>query len=89
MITIKIEAELTADVNNYLLGCGEVRQYSSEEVGIRLGTLGLTKKRSKAGSLLLLDRETSRRIHQLAQSYGIDKSVAGCADCEASRSSAR
>jgi hypothetical protein len=57
MITIKVEAELTADANTYLLGCGEIRQYSSEEVGFRVGSLGLTKKRSKAGSLLLLDRK--------------------------------
>jgi hypothetical protein len=53
------------------------------------GSLGLTKKRSKAGSLLLLDRKTSCGIHQLAQSYGIDKAVPGCADCEAVQPSAR
>jgi hypothetical protein len=31
--------------------------------------------------VLLLDRQTSRRVHQLARGYGIGKNVPGCPDC--------
>jgi hypothetical protein len=81
-VGIKIGAELTPEVNTFLLTCGETRQYGSEEVGARAAKLGLTKKRTNTAALLVLDRKTSRRIHQLAQSYGIKKSVPGCPDCQ-------
>jgi hypothetical protein len=84
---MKIEAELTADVNKFLLFCGERRQYSSEEVGIRVSNFELSRKHTNAGTVLLLDRQTSRRVHQLARSYGIDKSVPGCPDCQADQTS--
>ena len=80
---MKIEAELTAQVNTFLLCCGETRQFSREEVGIRVASLELSRKHTNAGTLLLLDRETSRRVHQLARGYGIDRVVPGCPDCQA------
>jgi hypothetical protein len=87
--SMKIEAELTAEVNTFLLVCGETRQYTREEVGLRVAKLELSRKRTNAGTLLLLDRETSRRVHQLAQRYGIDKSVPGCPDCQPVETSAK
>ena len=80
---MKIGAELTAEVNTFLLCCGETRQYSREEVGKRVVKLELSRKDTNAGTVLLLDRHTSRRVHQLARGYEINKSVAGCPDCQA------
>lgn len=80
---MKIEAELTADVNTYLLCCGEIRQYSREEVGIRVANLELSRKRTNTGTLLVLDRATSRQVHRLGRSYGLGREVPGCPDCQA------
>ncbi|HEV3386198.1 MAG TPA: hypothetical protein VG097_15365 [Gemmata sp.] len=80
---MKIGAELTPEVSTFLLCCGETRQYSREEVGKRVAKLGLSTKPTNAGTVLLLDRQTSRRVHQLALAYRIDKSVPGCPDCQA------
>jgi hypothetical protein len=85
---IKIGAELTPEVNTFLLTCGETRQYSREAVGLRVLKLGFTRKNTNAGTLLLLDRQTSRRVHQLAQSYGPKKSVPGCPDCQPAQTTA-
>ena len=79
---MKIEAELTAEVNTYLLSCGEMRQYSREEIGIRIASLEISKKRKSAGSVLLLNRQTSRRVHHLARCYGIERNVPDCTDCQ-------
>ena len=80
---MKIGAELTPEVSTFLLCCGETRQYSREEVGKRVAKLGLSTKPTNTGTVLLLDRQTSRRVHQLALAYRIDKSVPGCPDCQA------
>ena len=79
---VKIEAELTAEVNTYLLSCGEIRQYSREEIGIRVASLEFSKKRMSAGSVVLLNRETSRRVHNLARCYGTERNVPECTDCQ-------
>ena len=79
---MKIEAELTAEVNTFLLSCGETRQYSREEIGIRVASLGLATKRTNGGSVLLICNETNRRIHQLARGYGIGKKVLECFHCQ-------
>ena len=70
---MRIEAELTAEVNTYLLSCGETVQYTREDVGIRVASLEFRTKRTNAGSVLLLNRETSRRVHHLARCYGIER----------------
>ena len=80
---MKIGAELTPEVSTFLLCCGETRQYKREEVGKRVAKLGLSTKPTNAGTVLLLDRQTSRRVHQLAVAYRIDKSVPECPDCQA------
>jgi hypothetical protein len=85
---IKIGAELTPEINTLLLTCGETRQYSREAVGLRVLKLGFTRKNTNAGTLLVLDRQTSRRVHQLAPSYGLKKSVPGCPDCQPAETTA-
>jgi hypothetical protein len=79
---MKIEAELTPEANTLLLSCGETTQYNREEVGIRVAHLELARKRTNGGTILLLGSETNRRIHQLARSYGIERSVPGCPYCQ-------
>ena len=79
---VKIEAELTAEVNTLLLSCGETISYSREEVGIRVASLELSRKRMNTGSILLLDSLTNHRVHQLARGYGIAEKVPGCALCQ-------
>jgi hypothetical protein len=74
---VKIEAELTAEVNTFLLSCGETISYSREEVGIRVASLELSRKRMKSGSILLLDSLTNHRVHQLARGYGIAERYPG------------
>jgi len=79
---IRIEEELMKDANTFLRCCGETWQYSREEVGKRLACLGLARQRKNFGMVLLLDRQTSRRVHQLARGYGIGKKVPECLDCQ-------
>jgi hypothetical protein len=86
---MKIEDELTADVNTFLLTCGGNFQYSREEVGKRVAKFEFSRKHTNAGTLLLLDRRTSRRVHQMARSYGIDISMPGCPDCQPVETSAQ
>ena len=78
---MKIGAHLTPELNTYLRGCGETCEYTPEEVGKRVAKLGLSRKPTNAGTVLLLDRETTLRVHALARGYGMDKSVPGCPDC--------
>jgi hypothetical protein len=85
---MKIGFELTPDVNTFLFSCGEIRKYSREEIGKRVSKLGLTTKDTSAGTLLLLDRNTSLRVHQLARSYGINKTMPECPECRPIQTSA-
>ena len=79
---MKIEAELTAEVNTFMLSCGDNLQYRCEEVGIRVVHLELTRKRTNSGTILLLGAETNRRVHQLARAYGIGKNMPECPYCQ-------
>jgi hypothetical protein len=63
---VKIEAELTAEVNTFLLACGETLQYSREEIGIRVASFEFTRKHTNTGTILLLSNATNRRVHGLA-----------------------
>ena len=74
-------AELT---NALLRSRGEIIEYSSAEVGWKLRQLGLSRTRDRAGKSLSLQRETSRRIHELAASSGVlsrENVRQGCPDC--------
>jgi hypothetical protein len=72
-----------ADLMNALLRCrGEFREFSAEEVGWQLRSLGLYRQREAGGMVLRAGRENSRRIHLLARRFGLDlPAVEGCPDC--------
>jgi len=74
-------SELT---NALLRSRGEIVEYNSAEVGWKLRQLGLCRRRDGAGKSLCLHQDTSRRIHDLARSYGVLSRVnvrQGCPDC--------
>ena len=60
---MKVGADLTPELNTYLRGCGETYEYRPEEVGKRIAKLGLSRKPTNAGTVLLLDRQTRLRVH--------------------------
>ena len=73
--------DLTGFTNTLLRSRGENREYSPEELGIRLKNEGLCRRRRNSGMVLVFDRPTQRRVHQMARSLGVGKSVAECPDC--------
>lgn len=79
---MKMKAEFTANVNTYLLAAGETQEFTAEMVGKRTVLLGLAHRRTKHGSHLLLNPQTSRRIHQLARNLEPEKRVEACTECE-------
>ena len=78
---MKMKAEFTANVNTYLLAAGETQEFTAEMVGKRTVLLGLAHRRTKHGSHLLLNPQTSRRIHQLARNLDLGKQVSWCPEC--------
>jgi len=68
--------------NTLLSSRGELREYSREELGIKLKTEGVFRRRRNSGMVLVFDRPTRRRLHQMARSVGVGKRVAACPDCE-------
>jgi hypothetical protein len=71
-------------VNSILRARGEILEFSSEEIGRKLNALGLYKKRTNAGMSLILSRENSHRVHDLARRYDVPPApdvAAQCADC--------
>ncbi len=79
---LKMEAEFTQEVNTYLRSRGEMMTFTSAEIGKKVASLKLSSRRNGVGNSLVLDRETSRRIHRLARLSIAGKKVAGCRDCE-------
>jgi hypothetical protein len=77
--------DLTQLTNALLRSRGEIREYSSEELGKKLLNLGLPRHRKNSGMVLVFDRDTGRRIHELARSFGVCKMVVGCSNCTASQ----
>jgi hypothetical protein len=68
-------AELTEKVNQYLKAKGEGLQLQPRKVGAVLTSLGFcSRTRTNTGWTLQLTRQDAERIHQLAGSYGIDRS---------------
>jgi hypothetical protein len=80
-----LRVEKIAELTNALLRSrGEIIEYSSAEVGWKLRQLGLCRRRDRAGKSLCLHRHTSRRVHDLAYSYGIlsgQNLRQNCPDC--------
>jgi hypothetical protein len=80
-------SNLAKDANALLRSRGECIEYSAEMVGWRLKHLHIRKHTDTAGRKVLLDRDTSRRVHCLAQTYDLPRSQhlrEGCSDCAAS-----
>ena len=79
---LKMEAEFTKEVNTYLRSRGEILTFTGTEIGKKVAELRLSSKRNGSGNLLLLNRETSRRIHRLARIVGTGRKMPRCQDCE-------
>jgi hypothetical protein len=79
-------SNLAKDVNALLRSRGEIREYSAEEVGWKLKGLSIPKHTDTSGRQVLLDHDTSRRVHRLAEIYDLPCSQHvgdGCSDCAA------
>ena len=77
--------KLTEFVNVALRARGEIKEYSSVEIGFLLSRLNLPRSRAASGMLVNLDRKLSRRVHDLKKLYGVTTSPSrfpGCPDCE-------
>jgi hypothetical protein len=78
-----------ADLANALMRSrGEILEYRPDEVGWKLKALSLFRHRRSSGSLLILDRETSIKVHALARTYVLPSlrvAVEGCPDCAATQ----
>ena len=73
-----------ADLVNALLRTrGETLEYSPEEIGCKLRSLGFDRQRSDRGKVLRPCRQNSFTCHQLARRFLLNfPPVAGCADCQ-------
>jgi hypothetical protein len=75
--------ELTTRVNALLRSRGEISTYNEKQLGWKLGDLGLHRVHNGKGKVLRISREARRRIHELAQQFGLKlPKVPECADCE-------
>src|ERR1017187_1827818 len=62
--------EITALANTLLRTQGEIVEYSPEEMGHRLDSFSLGRKRQTEGMFLMLDRYSSRLVHRRARASG-------------------
>ncbi|MGA7564528.1 MAG: hypothetical protein WBW53_00465, partial [Terriglobales bacterium] len=69
---VMVEA-LAADVNALLRSRGEILAYRSEEIGWKLRGLNIARHTSSRGRQITLGRETSERVHRLAEAYGLPR----------------
>jgi len=72
---------LTEGINDLLSSRGEIRRYTPEEIGRLLQGLEFATAKRNFGMVLVLDRATSLRIHELARKFKVCQKVAGCPDC--------
>lgn len=63
--------DLRNAVNALLLSRGEVLEFSAEEVGWRLRGLNIPRHTDSSGRHILLGRETSQHVHQLAFAWDL------------------
>ncbi|GAC1438652.1 MAG: hypothetical protein NVSMB58_34240 [Terriglobales bacterium] len=76
--------EIIKSVNTISLARGELFEFSPEDVGRRLRSLGFFTKRAAAGKYLQLDRAASTIVHGMAREYDVIASmqvVNDCPDC--------
>jgi hypothetical protein len=80
-----VRVEKIADLTNVLIRSrGEIVEHSAEEVGWKLRQLGLYRHRDGTGKSLSLNRDTSRRVHEWARSWGVlsrQNAAQECPDC--------
>jgi hypothetical protein len=75
--------ELTTRVNALLRSRGEISTYNEMQLGWKLRELFLHRGHNGKGKVLRISRETRRRVHDLAQQFGLKlPKVPECADCE-------
>jgi hypothetical protein len=74
---------LAQDVNALLRSRGEIRQFSSEEIGWRLKALNIRRHTDGTGRYIGLDTDTSRLVHRLARAYDLlsSRGVGQCSAC--------
>jgi hypothetical protein len=73
--------DLANDVNAILRNRGETFVYSPEQIGWKLKKLGISRHSNSSGRRILLERETSQRVHQLARAYDLECTQREEADC--------
>jgi hypothetical protein len=76
--------DLTDLVNSLLQSRGERWAYTHEAIGRQLAEMTIKRERNAAGQRVVLDRVTSQRIHQMAQTFELAQKYAqpGCPDCK-------
>jgi hypothetical protein len=75
--------ELTTRVNALLHSRGEISTYNEMQIGWKLRKLFLHRGHNGKCKLLRISREMRRRVHDLAQQFGLKlPKVPECADCE-------
>jgi hypothetical protein len=80
---------LATAANAVLRSFGEIVEYSPSEIGFRLASLGLYTTRTTNAKVLRLDRDTSRKAHELARRLGVPLPEKGFPDCPGCGSPAR
>lgn len=74
-------AKICKDTNVILRIRGELHEYSPVEIGWRLRALGIRRHRSSKNHVVVLSRDLSRRVHHLAQLYGVASVKRECPEC--------
>ena len=74
--------QLTGLTNALLRDRGEILEFSAEEIGWRLRSLGIYRYRNATGMSLRFSREHTVLIHQAARQFGLTlPPIEGCPDC--------
>jgi hypothetical protein len=72
-------SRLTELTNALLRSRGEVFEYSANEIGWKLRSLGFHRHRNGQGMVVRFLQETRRLIHELAANWGLN--LGKCASC--------
>jgi hypothetical protein len=75
--------DITKLVNTLIRTRGETLEYNEVEIGLMLRNIGFPRHRNGSGMVLRFSAENCKRLHELAQDFGlILKNIPGCAICE-------
>ena len=77
-------SELTKKVNALLRSRGERLEYQPEEIGWKLRELDVPRHSNSSGRQVLLGKNTSERVHNLARTYDLlsEHLLSDCPDCK-------